>query len=536
MIPSVSLHLLTQNNAIPGNAKDGFRFHHLLFVIIMTPIYLWFELSFGVTLLDTMGSSVIIDDTKIIEHWGRLISGAAVALLLLSGWINHWEREVLSWTKGLLGCVGIIVLSMVVTWWAQGQLLEFYVRRTNEELPWAAGSLGFLLVTSFFLMRLWLKKFALMPKSRFIWLGLAVLVLLGIGYAQSVLIKRANPDRATQLGTERQQTATLTIIRRGLQEGVFNLPEADNDLRSLQSPEGKSYLALFPIFGVMYDQQKLAEARPGLIAEFMYRDWERDFGEQTYVGYKSVTDAVELFYEEKYKTATAPVTLGDRSLPPRLSRDQFLGHETVRRYLRTELACFDCQYVVGMDRTSFGREFYTNSKKNDVAEAVRTFAEPEQFEKGRTGDRAARTYWAPILALLFSMLGAFTHVFKLLVTLTAYFQRRTFNAIDAADSPIAQSVIENSSRVTAGAVIALALFTYFYENRITGNPNYIAQRHIMWEQRPIVGAIAAHWTVNAQSLAYPFTKKIRPEWLAFDTDPIQKIPIVRNWFVNDEFE
>ena len=43
----------------------------------MTPIYLWFELAFGVTLLDTMSGNVIIDDTRVIEHWGRLISGFA---------------------------------------------------------------------------------------------------------------------------------------------------------------------------------------------------------------------------------------------------------------------------------------------------------------------------------------------------------------------------------------------------------------------------------------------------------------------------
>ena len=47
MIPSVSLNLLTQDNSIPGNRKDGFRYHHLLFVIVLTPIYLWFELAFG---------------------------------------------------------------------------------------------------------------------------------------------------------------------------------------------------------------------------------------------------------------------------------------------------------------------------------------------------------------------------------------------------------------------------------------------------------------------------------------------------------
>ena len=40
MIPSASLHLLNQDNSIPGNRKDGFRYHHLLFLIVATPVYL----------------------------------------------------------------------------------------------------------------------------------------------------------------------------------------------------------------------------------------------------------------------------------------------------------------------------------------------------------------------------------------------------------------------------------------------------------------------------------------------------------------
>lgn len=536
MIPSVSLHLLTQDNSIPGNRKYGFRFHHLLFVIILTPIYLWFELSFGVALLDAMSGNVIIDDTKIIEHWGRMISGAAVALLLLSGWIRHWEREVMSWTKGLLGCLGIVLVSMVATWWAQGQVLEFYVQRTTQELPWAVGSLVFLLVSSFFILRLWLTRVAVDSKARYLWLGIALLAILVVGYAQIVLIRKVTSDRDKQLGIERQRTATLTIVRRGLQEGLYQIPDANIDTRTLQSPEGKTFLSLFPIFGVMYDQEGMAAARPQLIGEFMYRDWQRDFGNQVFAGYQSVAGDIEGFYEKTYKVSAVPVMLGDRTLAPRLSREQFFAHEAVRRELRQQLACFDCNYRVGMDQEEFGREFYRNSKANEVAEAVRTFADPAEFERGRTGDRAARTYWAPILALLFSMLGAFTHVFKLLVTTTAYFQRQTFNDIDAADSPMANEVIANSSRVTAGAVIALAMFAYFFENQITGNASYIEQRATLWQERPIVGAIAAHWTVNTQSLAYPFTKKIRPEWLSFEADPIKKIPVVRDWFADEEYE
>jgi hypothetical protein len=536
LISSVSLHLLTQDNSVPGNRKDGFRFHHLLFVIFSTPLYLWFELAFGVSLLDGMSGHVVIDDTHAIEHWGRLISGAAVALLFLSGWVRHWEREALHWSKGLAVCAGIVLVSVFVTWWVQGKVLEFYVERTNAEIPWAAGSLVFLIVSGFLLMRLWLHKARSQTRAKYLWISLGVLLLLLLGYAQIMLIKSINPLREQQLGIERQQTATLTIVRRGLQEGVYEVPDTDYDRRALASAEGKAFLSLFPIFGSVYDQQRLAEDRPRLIAEFMFRDWLEQFGDQTYAGYKTIESDLVQKYQTDYLAASKSVMIGDQTMPPRLSRGQFEAHPVVKRYLRKELACFDCNYTMGMTKDDFSREFYTNSKKNDVAEAVKTFADPQNFEQGRNGNRAARTYWAPILALLFSMLGAFTHLFKLLVTVTAYFHRLTFDRIDAADSPMANDVIVNGNRVTAVAICCLALFVYFSDNRITGNESYIAARAKLWQERPIAGAIAAHWTVNAQAISYPFTRKIKPDWLQFGSDPVMVIPIVKDWFVNDQYE
>ena len=93
MIPSASFRLLTQDNTIPGNKKDGFRFHHLMFVIMVTPIYLWFELSFGVHLLDSISGVNSLENTIAIEHWGRLISGFAVALQVVISqlYIPLWD-------------------------------------------------------------------------------------------------------------------------------------------------------------------------------------------------------------------------------------------------------------------------------------------------------------------------------------------------------------------------------------------------------------------------------------------------------------
>lgn len=530
MIPSVSLHLLTQDNSIPGNRKDGFRYHHLLFVVVVTPLYLWLELAFGVRLLDAMGTHVRIEETEAIGHSGRLISGAAVALFLLTGWFRQCEKKDLGLGRAAAVSLLIVLLSFFVTWHVQELILKFYVKRSHAELPWAFASLAVLCAAGYGLYHLWLNKLAGKGRLRYLWLVLGAVVLLGLGYVQTQLLRTADTGRLNRLGIERQQTATLTIYRRGLQEGLVTLPGGDHPPWALSSPEGKAYLALFPIFAQVYDQEAFAAQRPRLIAELAYRDWDAEYGAQVFAGYQEVEQRLAGRYALEYQGSRRPMPLGDRSVPPGLSAAEFKHAEPVQRWLRTELACFDCDFTMGMSRESFGRELFKWTRQREVQQAIEDFGSPETFKSGEWGDRAARTYWAPILALLFSMLGVFVHVFRLFVTLAAYRHRVTFNRVGASDSPLANEVLHNSARVTAAGIIAAVLFTFFSDNRITGDPGYIEHRAEMWRTRPFVGAIAAHWTVNAQGFIYPFTRKISPRWLSFDKDPMPHIPIVSLWF------
>ena len=159
-----------------------------------------------------------------------------------------------------------------------------------------------------------------------------------------------------------------------------------------------------------------------------------------------------------------------------------------------------------------------------------TLRDPDHFQQGRDGESAARTYWVPIWALLFSMVGAFTLVFKLIFTVSEYVQRRSFRRANAADSILANTVIANSKSLIAGGLLFVALFVYFSDNRVTSTDNYIRLHKQMWHDQPIVGAIAAHWTINAQALLYPFTRKIRPTWMTFDQDPLYWLP----WHVGNQ--
>jgi len=556
MIPDASLQLLEQDNTIPGNRKDGFRYHHLLFIIVVTPLYLWLELSFGVRLLDGISSGITPADPDAIEHWGRLISGCAVSLLFLSGWLRECEKLDLAWPTRVLVGLAICMACVAVTWWGESKLIDFYVRRTTGDITAALALLLALVIAGFLALRAWLRYTVRGQHCETRRLVIGLVVILAAGYVLFRSVSAVLPQHPERLGLERQRAATLTLVRRGIQRGYYALIGVERDERTLTSPEGKAFLALFPVFGKVLDQDRFAHDRPFLVAEAMYRDWDEQSGQHAYAVFQDAVRRVRTTVADEYDAASQAYAADSRSLgaaaakqrwdasiralldgenvAPGLAREAFLHAPAINDYLRKPLGCFDCELDVDMDRQAFGREFFKWTQANNVRQAVETFASAKHFESGRDGERAARTYWVPIWALLFSMLGAFTNFFKLVVTVMEYKHRLTFKRIKAADSPLANLIIDNSRLVTAAVVLGIGLFIYFSDNRITAHERYVEMRPRMWVASPLVGGIAAHWTVNAQGLLYPFTRKIRPSWLTFDQDPLAAVPFLSSRLAGDD--
>ena len=556
MIPSASLQLLDQDNSIPGNRRDGFRYHYLLFIIVVTPVYLWFELSFGVRLLDGISSGIVAGDPDAIEHWGRLISGCAVSLLFLSGWLGQCEKLDIAWPARVLVGIAICIVCITVTWWGQGKLIDFYVRRTTGDITLALTLLLALVVAGFLALRAWLRYTVREQRCEYRRLAIGLAVILAVGFVLIRSVSAVLPTHPERLGFERQRAATLTLVRRGIQHGYYGLIGVERDAAALASPEGKAFLALFPVFGKVLDQERFARDRPFLIAETMYRDWDEHGGPQAFAAFQDAvrhvrTTAADAYgaasqaYERDVRTLgaaaakqhwdeTMHAVLEGVAIAPGLDAKTFPHHPAIKSHLQLKLGCFDCEFDVDMDRQAFGREFHKWTQAHNVRQAVETLESARHFESGRDGERAARTYWVPIWALLFSMLGAFTHIFRMIFTVTEYAHRLTFNRIKAADSALANDVIRNSRLVTVAVVVGMGLFIFFSDNRITAHERYVEMRARMWRASPIVGGIAAHWTVNAQGLIYPFTRKIRPSWLAFDEDPTAKVPFLSTWISRED--
>ncbi len=282
------------------------------------------------------------------------------------------------------------------------------------------------------------------------------------------------------------------------------------------------------------------------MGELMYHDWDRENGDAAYAAYKDVEKEIARMHAGPYADASraydaalasqgkaAAEAAWNREIrgllegsvvPPGLAFAEFVAHPGVLRYLRMTSSCLDCAFAYGMTRAGYTRELHRWTEAQNVKTTISNLESPEHFESGEDGESAARTYWVPIWALLFSMVGAVVHLFKMAFTVTEYVQRRAFQAVGAADSLLARRVVGHSRRLIALGILALSLFIYFSDNRVTGTPTYVRLHQAMWASQPVVGAVAAHWTINAQGLVYPFTRKFRPAWLDFDRDPMSWMP------------
>lgn len=549
--------LWRQNNTLPGNRRTGFRFDYLLVMIVATPIYLWFELSFGVNLLDTMGGDKPPEAIDAIEHWGRIISGIAVALVFLKNWFNECEKWNRSWPVRIVVSIAICLVSIRMTWEIQDAVIEFYVKRGRSEVTLGLAALSILAIGGVLTFRLWMRHSVLKRKRGILptLAGLIVIVLIGsalianLNYLLTALTRQFGfaEQLTANLGRERQQAATLALVRRGLQQGTYSIEDFLANKEILHSAEGKATLALLPIIASGMDQSRFADDRAAILQEVMYLDWDEQYGDNSYAavvgaendlrtihagGYREFSST----YRAKLKTkgrAEADAQweedtrylFGGEKVSPGLSLDGFLNSPFAPRFMAKALGCFDCVFRVGMSREEATRELFKWTQANNVNQALSVLESPEHFESSRDGETAARSYWVPIWALLFSMVGAFTHLFKMAFTLTEYVQRKSFSRAKAADSELADAVVWNAKILIGIAILALALFIFFSDNRVTGNAKYLDLHANMWRSQPIVGAVAAHWTINAQALIYPFTKKIRPDWLSFSNDPLEWLPI-----------
>ena len=167
----LAARLLEQDDELPGNRNSGFRFNFLLVIMALTPLYLWFELSFGVHLLNTISGKTTVEETAAIEHWGRLITV----------WFRECEKRNKPWAVRILVTLAIFFVCIPLTWLTQGKVIDFYVKRGSTEIALDLAGLTLAVAIGFYLLRFWLRRCIVDQKHGAAMTVFGLAVILGTG-------------------------------------------------------------------------------------------------------------------------------------------------------------------------------------------------------------------------------------------------------------------------------------------------------------------------------------------------------------------
>ncbi|CAN7442502.1 hypothetical protein [Massilia sp. LjRoot122] len=508
-----------------------------VWLAILTAVYLCLELGFNARLVDALGGHVSVDQVHRLENYGRALSGAAVALLLLQLAV-HFRPAVRACTRG-------------------------------------AGALAY-----------WVATMALCGAAA-----------TGVFVSLEDLTERLVDGSS---GDFRRASMTAVLAKAAMVDGVVRLGDLSGADQVSSTPEGKAFLALFPLFaGSMASLEsafapdkkpqlrRMVEQEMGGAADYYaayrkaiektharWRDYDRadhakvearlaqsleaeqdrawaqylrDLGRRGWSPYTvpyeaqervrakirtrvPVPDNWDLTDEDAFREALARKARGaagkrtvaralrvnGRAVPLGLGWEQFLAHPAVQAELRDGLRLprnVDVQprYPTGeaFRRRVFDPAVDLQFRKQWVAYEAdgAKLGNGGRYEK--QGRDAARAVIVPPLALFFSLLGALTHMTKLACMLSYAALRQR-----AGSARYTGRVMAVIVAIAAAGTVSLC----YLDNAFTRSPGYLLleKRIADSDQAPVQAwamARALHGVAVGQGLFFPVNEAIRTRLL-----------------------
>lgn len=489
---------------------------YLLFLTLCTAAYLVVELSFNARLLDTAGGLVVPEQVQAIEHWGRLISGVAVLLIVWGSWIlPQAEKRKLGRSKTALAVAGAAFVVLPSVYLLERAIVDARAEAADAEQRRRAvvilalkhalqtGALGVhgLNVTPEMLSSPEGKSFvALFPSL--------LMDVEGIDAHMAPTVRdlvRAKLEE--KVGDARRfYMGEYTTYSRQMKDGFTKYYNGDEEyLRQInQAPEAarkhwqnyvnelgrRGYTAdTVPFFG--YDEVRQGLRSQGLpVPDSWVPSDQRGF-------LRMVIEEVRRRADAEYERQMQSSALG-AVLPHNLHWPQFVEHPAVQEAARRQ-APF--RYLgtlpVELKFDEFQRMFYEPLVASYLDQIERAFA----TWLGRTaagqpnsplGVDAMLAILVPPMALGISLVGALFHSFKLANYLLCYVSRRTWI---------------NATALGLSA-LAIVLWVFWQPNQITQSPAFQDMKTALGGQVPLRQAVAT-WVIQAQSFAYPVHETTR---------------------------
>ena len=516
----------------------------LVFLILLTAVYLTFELAFNARLLDVVGGGASTDDVHHIEISGRLLSGIAVALVLLQLLLT-WRARCVRLARAVWPPIWVVLLLCGLTvggvYLGLQQMVDSIVASRSTEFRRQA-------------LNITLIQKAIVDGR---------VQLAGMEQDAGLY---ARPEGKAFLALFPAMAASVQDLDRKIDHAKLTLiaEHVGNQAGGIQGYYKSYQQAMDGVAKQWRDYNKLGSANIDVDAEVAkqhrqaWNDYLSDLGKRgwtpstvpgAYEGRvrQSVRKRVpvssdwDLRDEASFRAAVdrkvrsrisgkvPEVKVRGQRIPPGLSQAAFTGHPAVQAELRDKLKLpAGVNVPLATDADGFRRNLYDPMRMSKArTEAAKYTAPLQTFADGGSnaeqGLDATRAALVPPIALLCSLLGAIGHLGKLVYLLSKLVLRMAERVTHAHWLPRLGWVL-----VLIPFVLAAGIWTTLshMDNQVTTSELYQTltaqtlkrnQADDAQQQRtlPLAPAIvnALHVVAVGQGYAYPYNEHLRVHYL-----------------------
>ena len=500
------------------------QLRQLVFLILLTLVYLCFELGFNARLLDVVGGNAGPHDVERLEVFGRTLSGVAAALVLLQVLLRrrlHSPSKRPSLLRIAVGCllvagavfvtIKVFVDVLVATRDAEFRRVAYNTILLQRSLVNGQAELDGLVDDKLLFAQPEGKAFlALFP---FLALSNQRLDERMKGTKDQVI---GNIVRSSKTGQQYYEDYLDAIKRTHTSwQKYARIPSASND--DLQREQDKAW-------NDYVDSLRKHNWTPYTVPGYRRAAVVKKVRQKVPVSARwdpsdevAFRDAVE----QRYRKSTSGITVGRDRIPPGLSFAQFVARPGVQAQLREALA-LPPGAVVAHDYGSAAE--FKRLYEAMVGKAVRDRrasydSDAAQFEYGarlfKDGNEAARAAIVPPVALAFSLLGAIGHFSKLLYLIATLVLLLRAPGQDTLSRRAGWTAMTVLLAVFIGVWSVLSLI----DNRVTRSPLFTQmleqsraaeEGDTGWTRaRKAVVANVTHVVAVGQGYSYPLNEAIR---------------------------
>ncbi|MFX4300327.1 hypothetical protein [Pseudosulfitobacter pseudonitzschiae] len=514
-------------------------------MMVVTGIYLLFEVAFGARLLDVVGSTTDVHEIEQIETAGRFISGIALTLVVWTAFVLPRIRKmnVMTGYRGFkatmmltLSCTMCCILSYVI----QEEILETISEKSSAAQRQAASTL------------------TLVSSS----VQNSTAVLKGIDFDE---VDRNSPEMKTFMALLPSLALSIDRLEERTRSSIEDLLRAQavdaigNPERFYTETYFPSMNALKSVYNDVYFEA--SEHHSKILSEIpdeqkrLYREYRNSLGRYTptslprgrhgrvradlrsrgipvsidweltdRAGFYSAVDAgirseVTPAYEQAMEEALGFVP------PDNLGQISFFSHPQIQEFWRDGMGMsFDIPMGLDLDQDAATATIYKPWLKSIVDERRPLYFSPvEDFEVGGKfhdeGVTAIRIAYIPLIAFGFSLLGALVHSFK-----TMNF---AFQCVVGLRTGAGYRLAKVGKILIASCVVLAALIISVIENPVTRSELFAELEAQTKRGMGAPASMAMRTVIQLQPYAYPVAEWIRRDILfgiTYDFDPDTEMP------------